>query len=171
MRSKNFIGIHTPKIMSGASEGGAEVFKLPYINGRPACLAQSPQLHKQMSICGGFGRVFEVPSVFRAENSNTHRHLCEFIGLDAEMEIKEHYFEVRILEEKYMYFIYRSYGEQGLFFCTQVCDIVDGLFVAIFNHLNENCKKDLESINRQYPFEPLKVKPCFIACYVISVCI
>ena len=92
--SKNFIGIHSPKLISGSSEGGAAVFKLQY-NGQPACLAQSPQLYKQMAICGGFGRVFEVGPVFRAENSNTHRHLCEFMGLDAEMEIKEHYFEVR----------------------------------------------------------------------------
>ena len=32
--------------------------------------------------------------MFRAENSNTHRHLCEFTGLDFEMAIKEHYYEV-----------------------------------------------------------------------------
>ena len=96
--SKDFVGIHTPKLISGSSEGGAAVFKLLY-NGQPACLAQSPQLYKQMAICGGYERVFEVGPVFRAENSNTHRHLCEFVGLDAEMEIKEHYFEVK-LEEK-----------------------------------------------------------------------
>lgn len=93
--SKDFVGIHTPKLISGSSEGGAAVFKLLY-NGQPACLAQSPQLYKQMAICGGYERVFEVGPVFRAENSNTHRHLCEFVGLDAEMEIKEHYFEVRL---------------------------------------------------------------------------
>jgi aspartyl/asparaginyl-tRNA synthetase len=33
----------------------------------------------------------------RAENSYTHRHLCEFTGLDFEMAIYEHYFEVRQL--------------------------------------------------------------------------
>ena len=42
----------------------------------------------------GFRRVLEVGDVFRAEDSNTHRHLCEFVGLDAEMEIMRHYFEV-----------------------------------------------------------------------------
>jgi aspartyl-tRNA synthetase len=93
--SKGFVGIHTPKLIAGSSEGGAAVFDLLY-NGQPACLAQSPQLHKQMAICGGFERVFEVGPVFRAESSRTHRHLSEFIGLDAEMEIKEHYFEVRL---------------------------------------------------------------------------
>lgn len=39
----------------------------------------------------------------------------------------------------------------------QVMDIVDRLFVAMFDSLNENCKKELEAIERQYPFEPLKV--------------
>jgi hypothetical protein len=43
-------------------------------------------------------------------------------------------------------------------FFAQVCDIIDGLFVSIFKHLTENCKKELETINRQYPFEPLQVK-------------
>lgn len=32
-----------------------------------------------------FKRVFEVGPVFRAEKSLTHRHLCEFTGLDVEM--------------------------------------------------------------------------------------
>ena len=33
-------------------------------------------------------------TVFRAEDSNTHRHLTEFVGLDMEMAFKEHYHEV-----------------------------------------------------------------------------
>lgn len=93
--TEGFVEIHTPKLIAGSSEGGASVFKLDY-KGKPACLAQSPQLHKQMAICGDFGRVFEIGAVFRAEDSFTHRHLCEFTGLDVEMEIKEHYFEVKL---------------------------------------------------------------------------
>jgi aspartyl-tRNA synthetase len=91
--SKKFVEIHTPKLIGGASEGGSNVFTLKYFDS-PACLAQSPQLYKQMAAaCGGFDRVFEVGPVFRAENSNTHRHLCEFTGLDFEMAINEHYYE------------------------------------------------------------------------------
>jgi aspartyl-tRNA synthetase len=127
--TESFVEIHTPKLIAGSSEGGAAVFRLDY-KGTPACLAQSPQLHKQMSICGDFGRVFEIGPVFRAEDSFTHRHLCEFTGLDVEMEIKKHYFEVM--------------------------DVVDKLFVAMFDSLNTNCKKDLEAVANQYPFEPLK---------------
>lgn len=52
--------IHTPKLLPGASEGGSEVFAIDYF-GQPACLAQSPQLYKQMAAaCSGFGRVMEV---------------------------------------------------------------------------------------------------------------
>ena len=43
---ESFVEIHTPKLIGGASEGGASVFKLSYM-GQPACLAQSPQLYKQ----------------------------------------------------------------------------------------------------------------------------
>jgi aspartyl-tRNA synthetase len=92
--NKGFTEIHTPKLIYGASEGGSSVFNLKYFE-TPACLAQSPQLYKQMvSANGGFEKVFEIGPVFRAENSNTHRHLCEFTGCDFEMAIREHYYEV-----------------------------------------------------------------------------
>jgi aspartyl/asparaginyl-tRNA synthetase len=47
-----------------------------------------------MAIAGDFEKVFTVGAVFRAEDSNTHRHLCEFVGLDLEMAFNEHYHEV-----------------------------------------------------------------------------
>ncbi|XLU94947.1 hypothetical protein S245_009299, partial [Arachis hypogaea] len=87
-----FVEIHTPKLIAGSSEGGAAVFRLGY-KGHPACLIQSPQLHRQMAICADFGRVFEIIPAFRAEDSFTHRHMCEFTGLDVEMQIKKHYYE------------------------------------------------------------------------------
>ncbi|KVI00319.1 hypothetical protein Ccrd_021432 [Cynara cardunculus var. scolymus] len=127
--NEDFVEIQTPKLTAGTSEGGAAVFKLEYKK-QPACLAQSPQLHKQMAICGDFGRVFVVGPVFRAEDSYTHRHLCEFTGLDVEMEIKEHY--------------------------SEVMDVVDRLFVEMFDNLNQRCQKELEAIGKQYPFKPLK---------------
>ncbi|CAK9169886.1 unnamed protein product [Ilex paraguariensis] len=37
-----------------------------------------------------------------------------------------------------------------------VMDIVDRLFVTMFDSLEENCQKELEAIGKQYPFEPLK---------------
>jgi aspartyl-tRNA synthetase len=71
---KGFIEIHSPKLIGGASEGGSDVFTLDYF-GQPACLAMSPQLHKQITCaCAGFERVFTTGPVFRAENSNTRRY-------------------------------------------------------------------------------------------------
>ena len=64
MLSEGFQEIHTPKLIAGASEGGAAVFKLDYV-GQPGCLAQSPQIYKQMAVCSDMTRVFEIGPVFR----------------------------------------------------------------------------------------------------------
>ncbi|TDZ39146.1 Aspartate--tRNA ligase 1 [Colletotrichum trifolii] len=88
-----FIEIQTPKLQPAATESGAEVFKLNYF-GRRAFLAQSPQLAKQMAISADFGKVYEIGPVFRAENSNTHRHLTEYTGLDIEMKLHKNYYEL-----------------------------------------------------------------------------
>ncbi|QPH12034.1 hypothetical protein C2857_004063 [Epichloe festucae Fl1] len=90
---QGFVEINTPKLQPAATESGAAVFKVQYF-GRNAFLAQSPQLAKQMAVSADFGRVFEVGPVFRAENSNTHRHLTEYTGLDLEMAIQHDYHEV-----------------------------------------------------------------------------
>jgi len=76
LTDKGFVEIHTPKIISAASEGGANVFTVSYFKGS-AYLAQSPQLYKQMAIAADFDKVFTIGAVFRAEDSNTHRHLTE----------------------------------------------------------------------------------------------
>lgn len=83
-----------------------------------------------MSILGDLKGVFEIGPVFRAEDSNTHRHLCEFVGLDFEMEIKEHYHEV--------------------------LDALGNCFIHIFDRLNANFGKELEVVRKQHPFENLK---------------
>lgn len=126
---QSFTEIHSPKLVGAASEGGANVFKVSYFNTN-AYLAQSPQLYKQMAICADMERVFEIAPVFRAELSFTHRHLTEFVGLDLEMAFKEHYYEV--------------------------LDIIEGVFLYIFNGFETRFAKELEIIKTQYPFEPFK---------------
>lgn len=79
----DFVEINTPKLVAGAAEGGAEVFKLDYF-GKEATLAQSPQLYKQIMV-GVFERVFEIAPAFRAELSATTRHVSEVTMLDIEM--------------------------------------------------------------------------------------
>ena len=83
-----------------------------------------------MALCGDLQRVFEIGPVFRAENSNTNRHLCEFTGLDMEMEFKNHYFEV--------------------------LDLIADLMAFMFTELETRYARELDVINQQYPFEKFK---------------
>lgn len=83
-----------------------------------------------MALCGDLQRVFEIGPVFRAENSNTNRHLCEFTGLDLEMEFKNHYFEV--------------------------LDLIGELLVFMFSQMKIRYARELGVINDQYPFEEFK---------------
>ncbi len=83
LRANDFTEFKSPKLLPGATEGGAEVFKLDYF-GKEATLAQSAQFYKQMMV-GVFERVYEIGSTYRAEPSATTRHMTEFITVDVEM--------------------------------------------------------------------------------------
>lgn len=141
-----FIEIHSPKLQGAATESGASVFKVSYFKGTltwlpldlevtitsigNAYLAQSPQLAKQMAIAADFERVYEIGPVFRAEDSNTYRHMTEFIGLDLEMAIEEHYHEVM--------------------------ETLDGLFLSIFRGLRDKYQHEIETVGKQFPAEEFK---------------
>ncbi len=83
LKSKDFTEFHSPKLLAEATEGGAEVFKLDYF-GKQATLAQSAQFYKQI-MAGVFERAFEFGATYRAEPSQTTRHMTEFITIDGEM--------------------------------------------------------------------------------------
>lgn len=139
LMEKDFIEIHVPKIISAASEGGANVFTVSYFKDK-AYLAQSPQLYKQMAITADFDRVFTIGQVFRAEDSNTHRHLTEFVGLDLEMAFKFHYHEV--------------------------IEVIGDMFVHIFKNLRDNLQEEIETVGRQYKSEPFKfLEPSLVLTY------
>ncbi|MFX1483709.1 MAG: aspartate--tRNA(Asn) ligase [Promethearchaeota archaeon] len=84
LENNDFIEIHTPKLVAEATEGGANLFEVKYFE-RKAYLAQSPQFYKQLMLLAGFGRVYEVAPVFRAEKHNTRRHVNEYTSFDYEM--------------------------------------------------------------------------------------
>ncbi len=115
--SNNFVNIQTPKITAAGVESGAELFKIKYFD-KDAYLAQSPQIYKQMFVCGGFERVYEIGPVFRAEKSHTTRHLTEFTGVDFEMGF------INSFED--------------------VMDNIESMFKHILAHVKEECKKELE---------------------------
>lgn len=96
--NRDFIEIHTPKLIGTASESGADVFEVKYFD-RTAYLAQSPQFYKQMAMAAGFERIFETGPVFRAEKSYTSKHTTEFTGFDLEFSYIRSYRDVMHLEE------------------------------------------------------------------------
>ncbi|PTU25123.1 hypothetical protein P175DRAFT_0554374 [Aspergillus ochraceoroseus IBT 24754] len=116
--------IFTPKLVGAATEGGSNVFEIKYFK-RNAYLAQSPQLYKQMCIAGDMENVFEIAPVFRAEDSNTHRHLTEFAGLDFEKTFQSHYHEV--------------------------LEFAENLLVFILTQLKERYKEQIAIIQKSYP--------------------
>jgi aspartyl-tRNA synthetase len=134
---QGFMEIHTPKLIAGESESGAGVFTTDYF-GTTACLAQSPQLYKQMAISADLNRVFEIGPVFRAENSNTRRHLCEFTGLDLEMAICDHYLET--------------------------LEVIHTMFKHIFTGLESRWLSELAVIRDQFESEPVAFtdEPCVL---------
>jgi len=114
---KKFIEITTPKLIGSASEGGANLFSLPYFD-KEAYLAQSPQLYKeQMTI--GLERVYEIASFYRAEKSHTGRHLSEFTSIDIEAAFMDY---------------------------TDVMDVLESLVVDVYKYTAENCKKEQETL-------------------------
>lgn len=130
LSNKGFTEIHTPKIIGAASEGGANVFEVSYFKTK-AFLAQSPQFYKQQLIAADFEKVFEIAPVFRAENSNTHRHMTEYIGLDLEMAFEEHY--------------------------DEVLEVLGQLFIFIFGELKNRYGKEIATVRKQYPVEEFQV--------------
>ena len=112
--AQGFVEIQTPKLVAGAAEGGAEVFRTDYF-GQVATLAQSPQLYKQMMV-GVFERVFEIAPAFRAEPSVTTRHMSEVMMLDIELGfIEDHDDVLKVLEamvRQVVEAVYHQFGSQ-----------------------------------------------------------
>ncbi len=84
LASRGFTEFQAPALVGGDAEGGAAVFKVGYFYDKPAYLATSPQLYKQIMV-GAFERVFTIARIFRAEKSATTRHLSELTQMDFEM--------------------------------------------------------------------------------------
>ena len=102
---RDFVELHTPKLMATASESKAELFKLEYFDGA-AYLAQSPQLFKQMAQAAGFGKMFEIAPAFRADPSFTSRHATEYTSVDAEISYVDSHEDVMQMQEQLLAFAF-----------------------------------------------------------------
>ena len=134
--SEGFIEVSTPKIVAAGAEGGSTLFPIKYFD-RNAYLAQSPQLYKQNLMATGLDRIFEIAPAYRAEASDTIRHIAEFMSLDVELA-----------------FIRSS---------DDVMAVAEGIVVSSLDHVREHAKAELEKLGRkverpQTPFPRVKYK-------------
>ncbi|HUS38373.1 MAG: asparagine--tRNA ligase [Pirellulales bacterium] len=105
-QSRDFLYVHTPVITASDCEGAGEMFKVTTLDlekpprkdgridysvdffDRPSFLTVSGQLEAEIFACA-LGKVYTFGPTFRAENSNTSRHLAEFWMIEPEMAFYE----------------------------------------------------------------------------------
>uniref|UniRef100_A0A8C3E854 asparagine--tRNA ligase n=1 Tax=Corvus moneduloides TaxID=1196302 RepID=A0A8C3E854_CORMO len=91
-QDNGYVHIHTPIITSNDCEGAGELFQIgvkkTHFFSVPAFLTVSGQLHLEV-MAGAFTHVFTFGPTFRAENSQSRRHLAEFYMVEAELSFTE----------------------------------------------------------------------------------
>jgi len=119
LMNRGYMEIQPPVIIASASEGGAELFSIPYFE-KQAYLAQSPQLYKQMCAIA-FEKVFMVLPIFRAEKFDQPTHLNEIRQMDIEQAFATDEDVIKVLEE---------------------------CFVEILKDVKKNCAEELKILGR-----------------------
>jgi nondiscriminating aspartyl-tRNA synthetase len=127
--NKDFLEVHTPRIIASATEGGSELFSVKYFD-QTAYLAQSPQLYKEQ-LTMSIEKVFEVGPFFRAEESHTRRHLSEFTSVDI---------------------------EQAFANATDVMALLEQVIHHVFETVKEKCANELHALKYKFevPQVPFK---------------
>ena len=140
-QQRGFLYVHTPIITASDCEGAGEMFHVTTLDlanpprndqggidytadffGRPANLTVSGQLEGETYACA-LGDIYTFGPTFRAENSNTRRHLAEFWMIEPEMAFADLNDDAD-LAEAYLRFLFRSVldhcGDDLAFFDARV---------------------------------------------------
>jgi asparaginyl-tRNA synthetase len=139
-QERGFLWIHSPIITASDCEGAGELFTVTNLNlneipktedqlvdfsqdffGRQAYLTVSGQLQAEV-MAMTFGNVYTFGPTFRAENSNTSRHLAEFWMVEPEMAFCDLQGDMDLAEEFLKY---------------------------VFSSVLENCPEDMEFFNKR----------------------
>ncbi|MGB3510352.1 MAG: asparagine--tRNA ligase [Microcoleaceae cyanobacterium] len=139
-QERGFLWIHTPIITASDCEGAGEMFRVTNLDlkkipitekqdidysqdffGKPAFLTVSGQLEAEI-LATAFSNVYTFGPTFRAENSNTSRHLAEFWMIEPEMA-----------------------------FCDLAgdMDLAEKFLKHIFKSVLESCQEDMEFFNKR----------------------
>ncbi|WP_431799157.1 asparagine--tRNA ligase [Halobacillus andaensis] len=114
-----YVKVDAPILTGSSAEGSTELFHTKYFD-EDAYLSQSGQLYMEAAAMA-LGKVFSFGPTFRAEKSKTRRHLIEFWMIEPEMAFMDHE-DSLVVQEQYVSHIVQS--------------------------VLENCKLDLEALNR-----------------------
>ncbi len=104
-RSRGFVEIDCPTLVTAAVEGGATLFEVNYF-GKKVYLTQSVQFYQEAAIYS-LEKVYSVQPSFRAEKSRTTRHLTEFWHVEAEMAYAGFEDLLKTIEELVRYVVLR----------------------------------------------------------------
>ncbi|MFW6414614.1 MAG: asparagine--tRNA ligase [Verrucomicrobiota bacterium] len=141
-QERNFLYVHTPIITTSDCEGAGEMFQVTSLDlqalaaqkndkegttvdyaqdffGRPASLTVSGQLEAETYACA-LGNVYTFGPTFRAENSNTRRHLAEFWMVEPEMAFAD---------------------------LNDDADLAEDYVQFLFKYVLEHCQEDLQFLN------------------------
>lgn len=136
---KGFIYLHTPLITASDCEGAGEMFQVTTLDpdnlprtkdgkidysqdffGRHTSLTVSGQLEGELGATA-MGEIYTFGPTFRAENSNTPRHLAEFWMIEPEMAFYD---------------------------MTDLMDLEEEFIKYLIQYALDNCKDDLEFLNK-----------------------
>jgi asparaginyl-tRNA synthetase len=147
-QEKGFLWVHTPIITASDCEGAGELFTVTGLDlskpadfskdffGKRAYLTVSGQLEAEV-MAMAFQNVYTFGPTFRAENSNTSRHLAEFWMVEPEMAFCDLDGDKDLAEEflKYIFrYVLETCGEDMAFFN----DRIDKTVIATAENIIEN---------------------------------
>ena len=119
LNNNGFVQVYTPSLLGGSSEGGSDMFEVPYF-GMKAYLRQDPQLHRELLIAAGFEKIYDIGPSWRAEKSHTTHHLCEHRTCAPEISF--------IKDE------------------TDTIKLEENLVVETIRHVIKNCEEELKTL-------------------------
>ena len=138
-QARHFVYVHTPLITASDCEGAGEMFKVTTIGysdkykneeeyyandffGKKAALSVSGQLEGEVAAMA-FGKIYTFGPSFRAEKSNTPRHVAEFWHVEPEVAFAE---------------------------LPDIIEIAEALIKHIINTVLEKCPEELEFFDRHF---------------------
>ena len=97
-QDRGFLQTDAPILTGNAVEGTSTLFELDYFDDETAYLTQSGQLHGE-AMATAYGKIYTFGPTFRAEKSDTRRHLTEFWMIEPEMAFYDLEMNMQLAED------------------------------------------------------------------------